>query len=282
MTKHTLAMGVAYGGTQSPEFWGPMTAMAANFHKIDVEYVGVYYAGSLMVDGNRNNIVTGFLEGDAEWLLWIDTDMSYKLGAIKRLLDMRKTLCSGVYVGKQEPNTNIAYRRTANMRYRPVSEFEDYYKGEIIPIDMAGMGFCLSHRSVYEDMKKEFTVLMDADAQYHPIQNGKIHGDVSATAKHPFDGEIHKGQLRVRMRPLDHPLVFWPWFQMRHGKTEDVPFFENAAKAGHKAWLDTSLEAKHFGRYIYTPQDRPRWGVNTEVERHPRNYEVNYAFTPPD
>ena len=282
MTKHTLAMGVAYGGKQSPDFWGPMTAMAANFHKIDVDYIGVYYAGSMMVDGNRNNIVTGFLKGEAEWLLWIDTDMSYKLGAIRRLLDMRKTLCSGVYVGKQPPHTNIAYRRTPNSRYRPVSEFEDYYKGEIIPIDMAGMGFLLTHRTVYEDMKKEFTILMDADAQYHPIQNSKIKGEVSATAKNPYDGEIHKGQYRVRMRPLDHPLVFWPWFQMRHGKTEDVPFFENAAKAGHKAWLDTSLQAKHFGDATYTPQDRTGYAENTEVERHPRNYEVKYDFSPPD
>jgi hypothetical protein len=281
--RHKLAIGVAYGGKQDPEFWGPISALAANFPKIGVEYIGVLHAGSMMVDGNRNNIANGLLESQADWLLWIDTDNVFKLGAVKRLLDMRKTLCSGVYVGKQEPNTNIAYRRVPETgMYRPVSEFEDYYKGEIIPIDMAGMGFCLSHRSVYEDMQKQFTVLQDSMGHFWPIHKDDIRGEVSETAKHPYDWKVHKGQLRIRMRPVSVEPQFHPWFQMRFGKTEDVIFFENAARAGHKAWLDTSLEAKHFGNYDYTPEDRNRWPENTDVIRHPRDYEVKYAENKPE
>lgn len=281
-SKHKLAIGVAYGGKQSPQFWGPVSAMAANFHRINVEYVGVFHAGSMMVDGNRNNIATGFLKGEADWLLWIDTDNVFKLGAIKRLLEMRKTLCSGVYVGKVEPNTNIAYRRVEETgMYRPVSEYEDYYKGEIIPIDMAGMGFCLTHRSVFEDMRDQFECLQDQWGHIWPIHKDDIRGKISDTAKHVYDGKIHQGQFRIRMRYPHKKPTFWPWFQMRFGKTEDVIFFENAQRAGHKAWLDTSLEAVHFGTKDYTPEDRDQWPENTEVERHPRNYEVEYVENKP-
>ena len=282
--RHKLAIGVAYGGSQPPKFWGPVSAMAANFHRIGVDFFGVLHAGSMMVDGNRNNVVTGFLESAAEWLLWIDTDNVFTVGAVKRLLDMRKTLASGVYVGKAVPYNNIAFRRLENGRYFPVSEFQDYYKGEIIPIDMAGMGFCLSHRTVYEDMKEQFECLQDQWGHYWPIHKDDIHGRISETAKHAYDGQVYKGQLRIRVRPLDHELVFFPWFQMRFGKTEDVIFFENAARAGHKPWLDTSLTAKHFGPYDFDGEDRKRVPDNVEVtrvERDPRPYEVEYAHNDP-
>lgn len=281
--KHKLAIGVAYGGTQSPAFWGPLSAMAANFPRIGVDYIGVLYAGSMMVDGNRNNIVTGFLKGEADWLLWIDTDNVFKLGAVKRMLELRKTIVSGVYVGKTEPNTNIAFRRVPETgMYRPVSEYEDYYKGEIIPIDMAGMGFCLTHRSVYEDMKEQFVCLQDMWGHYWPIHKDDIKGKIKQDAKHVYDGQVRQGQFRIRMRYPNKEPTFWPWFQMRFGKTEDVIFYENAERAGHKAWLDTSLSAIHFGPYDYEPKDRAQWPENTEVVRHPRNYEVSYAESKPE
>lgn len=283
--KHKLAIGVAVGGKQGPDWWGMLTAMAANFHLINVDFHGLLYAGSMMVDGNRNNIVTGFLKSEADWLLWIDTDVKFKLGAVKRLLDARRTLISGVYVGKTPPYTNIAFRRQGNGRYVEVSEFEDYYRGEIIEIDMAGMGFCLTHRTVFEDMQKKFTVYQDQWGHYWPIFNEDVMGAVKERdtpgSTHIHDGKVYKGQLRIRLWPLDHEITFWPWFQMRYGKTEDVVFFEHAQKAGHNAWLDTSLSAEHIGPYEYTQEDRKRMEEKTNVVRHPRDYEVTYVEKKP-
>lgn len=278
----TMVIGVAYGGKQEPKFWGPVSALTANLWKLGIEYHGVLHAGSMMVDGNRNNIVTGFLKLNLDWLLWIDTDNTFRLAAIKRLFDMNRTIATGMYVGKAPPYHNISFRRTKSGMYHPISEFEDFYKGEIIPVDMAGMGFCLTHRSVFTDMKEQFTVLQDAEGGFWPIHNDDIRGKINDDAKHVYDGKVHQGQLRTRMRtPREEP-EFWPWFQMRHGKTEDVIFYENAAKAGHKPWCDTSLEAKHFGMYDYTMQDRLRVPEHTEVTRHPRNYEVTYEHDDPD
>lgn len=247
MPKLKVSIGIPFYGSQDPKFWKPLAEFTYLLNKINVELVGIPVSGGMMADSNRNRITAGFLGTNSEWLFWIDGDNNYTVGGLKRLLDINKTLVSGVYFAKKHPYNLIAYYRLPNGLYKPLST-RDYERGEIIPVDGAGCGGLLTHRSVYEDIQNNYTVLQRGDnSAILAIHNDDIVGDISETASHPYDGKIHKGQYRLRMRPLDERMKAkpFPWFSLEHGRTEDFDFFEKAARVGHKCWLDTSVEGGH-------------------------------------
>jgi hypothetical protein len=239
-----LAIGVPFFGQQPADWWAQLAILTGTLHRIGVDFQGVIAAGSMMTDSNRNQIARDFLATKADWLFWLDTDNMVHTGAIKRLLDMGKTLASGVYYLKREPYSPVAYyRKETDGGYYPATDWE---RGEIIPVDATGCGCLLSHRSVYEDMQAAFTVYQDARLGWRLVHKDDVQGDVPAGASSVTDGKLIDGVLYERLRPLTVTPSAFPWFVLEHGRTEDMLFFENAARVGHKPWLDTSIEAGHL------------------------------------
>lgn len=249
MPNPKLAIGIAYYGQQLSDWWVQLAMLTGTLHKIDVDFAGVITAGGMMADSNRNLIVAEFLRSPAEWLFWMDTDNMVHTGGIKRLLALGKTLVSGVYFLKKEPYSPVAYyRKPEDGGYIPAA---DYERGEIIPIDAAGCGCLLTHRSVFEDMQAAFQVYQDSQLSYHLVHKDDQVGEVTG-APDPLDGKVVDGVLHETLRPLTLQPRAFPWFMLGHGRTEDMVFFENAARAGHKAWLDTSVEAGHIRNTVVT------------------------------
>lgn len=279
--KPKLTIGMAFYGQQEPEWWMPLAMVTGTLHKIGVDFQGMLGSGSMLADSNRNTTVDQFLQTKSEWLLWLDTDNIALTGGIKRLLDCNRTLVSGLYFSKKEPFNPIAYYRLPTGMYRPLEE-NDYTRGEIMPVSAAGMGALLTHRSVYEDMSKFFTVLQTDLGGYMLIENDKIKGKIDSDKRHGTDGKVIGGQLRTRLMYPHTPPKAFPYFRFDGGRTEDMPFFENAAVAGHKLWLDTSVEEGHLRKAVVSGETRRlfRYRIKTkEVSRSPRdtNVEVHLA-----
>lgn len=248
MSNHKVCIGVPFYGPQDYKWWQPLAVFTGTLHKVGIDFVGLPIAGGMMTDSNRNNIVKSFLEDTtADWLFWIDSDNDYTVAGLKRLLDINKTVVSGVYFSKKSPYNLIAYYRYPDGLYRQLT-VNDYTRGEIIPINAAGCGGLLTHRSVFEDIQKDFVRLQDSKGSIRLFHKDQIKGEVSETATHPYDGQVRKGQLRERIRPLKPSLEekAFPWFLIERGRTEDFDFFEKADLAGHKCWLDTSVEGGHL------------------------------------
>jgi hypothetical protein len=273
MTKNPkLSIGIALYGTQDPQWWIPLAMVTSTLHKVGVDFQGIFGGGSMLTDSNRNLTVKMFLESESEWLLWIDTDNITRTGAVKRLLDTNRTLVSGLYFNKKKPYNAIAYHRLPDGFYRPVDE-DDYERGEIIPINAAGVGALLTHRSVYEDIEKNFTLFQTDESAYRLIANQNVNGKVDAEKRHHTDSKVVSGQLRTRLIPVHTEPAAFPYFQTYGGRTEDMHFFECAAVAGHKVWLDTSVEEGHLRKTVVSGETRRMFRYKIKEVEVPRTPE---------
>lgn len=244
----TLSLGVAAYGPQDRDWWMKFALTAGTLNRYGIDLYGIHTAGSMATDHNRNAIVASFLETGSEWLLWMDTDNAMPLGGPRRLLDAaaegNRTIVTGLYYLKAPPHTPIAYLRDINNRYTPI---ENWRRGEIVPVNMAGMGCVLTHRSVYEDIQKQCTVLQRYDGSIFAIHKSKIKGNVPN--KFPAGGKalVKGGRFVVDICRPQFEIERFPFFAIDLLRTEDVIFYELAAQCGHTAWCDTSVEVPHTG-----------------------------------
>ena len=247
-----VAIGIPFYNTVPSEWWVQLVEHAAIWGK-QIDYKGLHACGTMTADNSRNMIVNDFLKTDADWLFWIDSDTVVPIGALPRLLSVGKTMVSGLYYGKNDPHPPIAYH-IHNGAYTPIDNNLRWERGEILPVDMTGFGCMLTHRSVYEDILKNYTVFQQKESGgLYPIYNGDIQG--SYEESHSHDGLVWRGQLRIRLvKPTLSDYKF-PFFQIEHNRTEDVFFCNMARRVGHKPWLDTSVECGHLRYVPFTGED---------------------------
>ena len=248
--KPKVVIGVPCYGPQEAEWWAQLainTAIWSQSYELTL-----VVASTMATDHNRNDIAARFLKTDAEWLFWIDADTIVPAAALQRLMGLGKTLASGLYYGKNPPHPPIAYVKW-NKAYAPIERTQKWEVGEIIPVDATGGGCLLTHRSVYEDIQGNFTVLQRDGGGLVPVHKNDIEGGMDGY--HPHDGKVYKGQLRTRMVVPTIENMKFPFFGLEFGRTEDIWFFELAARVGHKPWLDTGLECGHLRPKAFTGTD---------------------------
>ena len=115
---------------------------------------------SANVSQSRNKLTSKFLDDHtAEWLLWIDSDMSWDPYDVYRLIDSADAekrpvvggLCFGAMHGALFP-TIYLWGETPEgklVTYRP----HEYDHGGLIPVAGTGAAFLLIHRSVLEKVR---------------------------------------------------------------------------------------------------------------------------------
>ncbi len=247
--------GIISYGPQPGSFWLSYSNMLALLDKYNIAYYGQSNGKSMRADGNRNQVVQSFLKSKADWLMWIDSDNVVPLGGIRRLLDTQKTLITGLYYNKFEPFRPVAYWRTESGTYKPII---DWTRGEIVPVDMAGMGACLSHRSVFVDIEKQCTVVQKATGGVLAVHNNRIYGKPLPKKIKMQIPAVTDGILKEAVCIPNHEYGPFPYFDFGFSRSEDVLFYELASQCGHKAWCDTSVECDHINT---------EWTINGEKYR---------------
>ena len=251
-----VSLGIPFYGGVAAEWWTQMLQFVATLSK-SVEIGDIITCGTMTADHSRNLIASDFVKSDAEWLFWIDSDTQVPVGAVERMLGLGKTLVSGLYYGKNPPHPTIAYTKY-NGAFTPLSQAAKWEKGEIIKVDAAGMGCCLTHRSVFEDILNNYQVFQIPGGGVVPIHNNDILGDVETTngpQSHEHDGKVFKGQYRQRLVKPTLANLRFPFFMIDHLRTEDMHFFELAERVGHQLYLDTSVECGHLRQLSFTGAD---------------------------
>lgn len=252
--KPRVAFGVPFYSDVPGVWWVQTTEFIATASQT-VEYSGLIAMGTMATDHARNTIVDDFLnKTNAEWLFWIDADTLVPTGALNRLLSLGKTLASGLYYGKNPPHPPIAYKRLDNGTYLPLDKTEKWEKGEIVPVDATGFGCMLTHRSVFEDIRKNYEMYQYADGGIAVINNRDILGDFDKS-RHEHDGKVYRGQYRLRLTNPTIEGVKFPFFMIDRMRTEDMFFFDLARRVGHKVWLDTSIECGHLRPVPFNGKD---------------------------
>lgn len=245
-----LAVGVAAYGTQHPKWWIKFGLMTGTLHKNDIDLVAILGANSMSVDGNRNNVAKSFLKTDADWLLWVDTDNTIPLGGVRRLLDTGKDIVTGLYYMKEAPYNPVAMTRNEEGQYNPI---RNWRRGEILPIDIAGFGCTLIHRRVYETMQAELVPVQMWSGAHTCVHKSDIVGELGTErgAEPKVVNGVWQQPVHIPSKAPD-PFI---WHLLEYGRTEDIWFFEMAAKCGFLPWCDTSVEVPHIWTKDVTGDD---------------------------
>ena len=256
MEMDKVFIGVPVFGAQPRSFWLPLARECAHLHEQGIQLVNLFAAESMMTDVNRNYIVKEFLKSGADWLKWLDADNVDHIHSIRRLLDTHKTLVTGVYVKRQDKAEPVVYTKTLAGNYVTMA---DYVPGQIRPVAAAGLGGCLVHRSVFEDIPKNYRMFDQVPGGgVTLIHKDDIIGDVFDDATHEHDWKVVDGVQHRRLRVPKEEKPF-SYFILKDWRTEDLGFFECAARSGHQLWCDTGVEIGHIGEKIYNPRDWKRW-----------------------
>lgn len=237
-----ISIGVPYYGDPSDKWTFQTIQFAAKLAQTHT-LCDIIASGVMTADHNRNLIVEEFLKSDAEWLFWIDADTTVPVGAAERMLAHGRPLVSGLYYGKNEPHPPIAYH-VYNGAFTPIDRMIRWEVGEIIEVDATGMGCMLTHRSVFEEMKKAYRVFQSDGGSIH-----LVHKDDVITTDSPVDyvsGSIVDGYLHLAVKEPTLEGLRFPFFQIEHNRTEDMFFFDKAARLGYKPVLDSSVECGHL------------------------------------
>lgn len=195
-----------------------------------------------LTDANREKAVKGFLEGDSDWLWFIDDDTVPPPDALTRLLAHAMPFVAGIYYNIRPPYNPIAYIRQPSGLYQTYMGFA---KGTFTQVDSVGMGCTLIHRSVFEDIMSGHKLFMRPNGTLAPVHKRNVVNNKPPKEDKPE--YVSDGYLHTRLLPLEEgDSRPFPFFVLEYGRTEDHYFCELADSVGYKPWLDTTIVCKHI------------------------------------
>jgi hypothetical protein len=191
-----------------------------------------FYNGDSLIPRGRNKIAKMFLETDAKYLMFIDSDIKFQRWMVNRLRSHDKGIIGGVYLKKTLP-------------YQPVMNAFIGEEGELAIMREIGTGFMMIRRDVFgafRSMWPEHDYINDDDEQ------AGIYHDWFKT-----------GVFRPKGTSLREPGRYL---------SEDYYFCQEAAQLGYKTYLDRSILTQHVGKMNYpTSDDNLIKGATVLMER---------------
>lgn len=119
----------------------------------------------------RNRTVSTFLEGEADWLLWTDTDMGFAADSLDRLLaaadPTERPIVGGLCFSWQEyeedglqgwrtqPLPTLFHWATTDAGRKGLAPWLDYPPDEVVQVAATGSAFVVIHRDVFLKLREE-------------------------------------------------------------------------------------------------------------------------------
>jgi GT2 family glycosyltransferase len=110
---------------------------------------------SLIYDA-RNQLAAQALKAEADYILWLDSDMIVPPDVIPRMLkhmEAGKDFVSGIYFRRRAPFAPVLYSRIDREGH---ADFNDYPEDTVFEIAGAGFGCCMTRVSMLEDIALNF------------------------------------------------------------------------------------------------------------------------------
>lgn len=199
---------------------------------------------SAIVGASANGVPQsgGFLQGDSDYIFFMDDDTVPPEGAIRQLINLGREVVGGLYFLAKPPHNPIAYYRQEDGLY---AALWDYVHGALQQVDSIGMGCTLIHRSVFERLMDEYEVFQRPTGSLFPMLRSNIKGRVRRTERTVT--EVVNGVLHMPVEPMEEGEKRpWPFYSMEFGRTEDHHFCELLNDIGIRPWLDTTIVCDHW------------------------------------
>lgn len=110
---------------------------------------------SLIYDA-RNQLAAQALKAEADYILWLDSDMIVPPDIIPRMIkhmEEGKDFVSGIYFRRRAPFAPVLYSRIDREGH---ADFNDYPEDTVFEIAGAGFGCCMTRVSMLEDIALNF------------------------------------------------------------------------------------------------------------------------------
>lgn len=232
---------IAYGGQVHAEFMLSMmslmqsllkSGMTGSFHPITSES---------LISRGRNGAAAHFLNSGCDYMLFVDTDMSFTVKDFNELARVKKPLTIGAYCKKYIQQRKLElYGKLKNNKFE--SDWKDYvtdFSTEVpdkywngtekiskhIKVNYGATGFMLIHRSVFEtiiEKKPELKYINDIDFY-------------SSAGNNFYDF------FSVKVNPVT-----------RKYESEDYGFCQLWKECGGEIHCATDTNLVHIGRHHYT------------------------------
>lgn len=142
----------------------------------------------------RNEVVSSFLQGDGEWLWWIDTDMGFAPDALTRLLEAadpaERPFVGGLCFAQMErgsdgmggfttevvPAVYQWWRASTDDRAGFVA-WRNYPRDTLAKVAGTGSAFVLVHRTVFERVAEHFGAGSWYERMVNPMAEGQLLGE---------------------------------------------------------------------------------------------------------
>jgi len=161
--KEILIFGWCDNGNTDSLFTSHLAATMLRLPSLGVEGLGMVQIVGNQIARQRQDLLRDFEKTNGDWLLWVDSDIVLNLESFKLLWDNRdaekRPVVSGVYFITMEMNQALPLPlpciftdvgEGANQSIHPLPE------NQLIPIDVAGLGFCLMHKSVAHKLREAY------------------------------------------------------------------------------------------------------------------------------
>jgi hypothetical protein len=177
---------------------------------------------SAAIDRARSELATQALaDASVEEILWVDSDIAFEPDAVDRLRSHGLPLAGALFAKRGKPEFGCKF----------LDEPAEMTLGEgggLVEVRYLGTAFLLTHRRVYEDVARKFSL---------PICNARAG----------------KPSVPFFLPMVIHDPVMEYWYL-----SEAWSFCERARQAGHKVMVDTCIRLLHVGRYGYGWEDIAR------------------------
>lgn len=204
-----------YGGLVSEKTCSSMFKLGKVLSRQQIDHGLLTLANSSLISQGRSKIANFFINNtEFEYLLFIDSDISFDTKHVIRLLNRNKDIVAGSYPMKTIP-----------LKYNYAKSSPEIKDGDLVKIDSIGMGFVLVRRKVFLDISYSYP-----DLKYIP-------DTVSAPVpEKEFQNSYHY------FAEMKYNTNFLP---------EDISFFHRARSVGYDVWLDTTIDLEHVGSYVF-------------------------------
>ncbi len=203
-----------YGGLVSDKTCNSLFNLGKSLQRQGIDHNLITLANSSIITQGRSKLANVFMNvTDADYLLFIDSDIGFKSNHVLRLLNRKKHIVCGSYPKKTLP-----------LEFTHVNTSEPpEMEGELVKIRGAGLGFTLIHRSVFEVMSEHYPELkyVPEDPQNDEEKENSYH----------YFSELKRNNAYL---------------------SEDMSFFHRAMEIGFDIWMDSTIHLSHVGSHVFS------------------------------
>lgn len=139
-----VALAIPNTGTVSFDWAVKLSTLRLPSHLISSRQIAA-------LDLARQQTVENILESDAEWILFLDSDVLPPIDVYPRLREHNLDIVSGLYYAKKDPVHPAMWSIEEGKGLSPIVKWPD---GALVEADAIGLGCTLVNRRVFEYMDK--------------------------------------------------------------------------------------------------------------------------------